>query len=223
MIVLLFALAVAIFGLVSGSVGVVSDLVGCKTEFKGILDFWKNFDYLFKYLDYGFCSVGCPCDITPDLKLIFSAKNETIYKQWKISASGIVSLSNCTGIETKINSLFDEKFKNETTRINVTKFGDYWGFVEKKFNCTGWCEKNYILDTGLENEDIIPAHTGEFIKFIYAGINIGVVGFQGCMESIVEWLPPLIQAYGIVGVIASICCFLTWILACMLVCKCHKQ
>lgn len=225
MIVLLFALAIAVFGLISSAIGIAVDEIGCDTEFKGIMDFWKDFDVLFNTLDYGLCSEDCQCAFTETIKAEFVA-NTTIKKyfdKWNKEGSK-TDLSQCPDIENKIEKIFNEtqEGKEKKNNVNVTKFGKYWKIVEEQFNCTGWCKDKYILNEDLDGNPISP-YEGGFYKYLYSGINRGVVMNGGCMKKIADWLPPLIQAYGIIGVIASVLCFFTWILALMLLCNCYKE
>lgn len=226
MICLLFALAIAIFGLVSSSVGVAAEYVGCNTKFKGLLDFWTNFDQLFIYIDLGLCSTDCPCDFSSQAITAFTS-NSTVkpfYDQWTQPGKAI-SFDNCTNLKTVVIDAFhayDAANGNHSGTIDIDKFGKYWNFIENKFNCTGWC-KDYYDFSGTINSNTVSSYKGAFFKYLYSDINRGIVENVGCLKSIMDWLPPIIRAYGIVGLIASVICFVTWILGCMLLCNCYKS
>lgn len=226
MICLLFALAIAIFGLVSSAVGVAADYVGCDTKYKGLLDFWTNFDQLFIYIDLGLCSTDCPCAFSSNAMNLFSS-NATVkpyFDQWTQSGQAI-SFNNCDTIKTVIIDAFhsyDQANGNHSGTIDIDKFGKYWDFVETKFNCTGWC-KDYYDFTGTLNGQAVTNYKGAFFKYLESDINRGIVENMGCLKSIMDWLPPIIQAYGIVGLIAAIISFVTWVFGCMLICNCYKS
>lgn len=57
-------------------------------------------------------------------------------------------------------------------------------------------------------------------KYLFRGINHGIVKNVGCLESILDWIRPRLRAYGCVGFISSIFGLLTWIFGIALLCGC---
>lgn len=137
---------------------------------------------------------------------------------WKQEINNkVINFRNCTDvIQTSIADSFieyDKAHGNYLKKFNITKFGKFWDYIETKFNCTGWCQSEY--------EDSNHVTRGYF-KYLASDVNRGVVEHQGCLKSILDWLPPLLRAYGIICVFCSFFGIMNIIFAFSLLTGCYK-
>ena len=210
----------AIFGLVAGAAGKMEDYVGCKGKYKGILKIWENLDELFKSIDQGFCSEQCKCDITQEFKSNYSSNQtlKTYFDSLKTeSGNNVINFLNCSDtLLTTITenfSQYDQNNGNYLKKFNLTKFGDFWEYIETKFECTGWCQSEYTIND----------KNYQYLKYLSSNINNGPVKNQGCLKSILDWLPPILKAYGGIAVCCSVCGIINFILALFLLIGCYKK
>lgn len=182
---------------------------------------WSNLDELFKSIDQQFCSDGCKCGIKPEVQELFT-KNETlkkVYELWKVeNTSNVTNFMGCSeSIFNKIHENFTQYEKTHGEHLknfNLTKFGDFWEYIENKFECTGWCHSSYKATNNSEYT---------FYKYLASDINRGPVKYPGCLKSILDWLPPLLKAYGGIAVCCSFCGILNFLLALTLLIGCYNK
>lgn len=198
----------------------MEDYVGCNTKYKGILKIYGNLDELFKSIDQQFCSDNCKCDIKQDFETKYNSNQtlKTYFDSLKTErGNNVINFLNCS--ETILSSIsetfsqYDKDNGNYLKKFNLTKFGDFWEYIEKKFECTGWCQSEYTIDD----------KTYPYLKYLSSNINNGVVKNPGCLKSILDWLPPLLKAYGGIAVCCSICGIINFVLALFLLIGCYKK
>jgi hypothetical protein len=160
-------------------------------------NFFENFFYLndlFAESDKSLCTSSCPCDLT-DYKAIDeflddSSDNEYFYNYTRNvpDKKNIIKAQDC---EDAINSFYEIVNNNNRFGIlgtvHIKKLMNFWGRIEKKFHCTGWCQKTYKN----ENEKTV-----EFKKYLFSDINKGVVKNIGCMKPYRNWVQKMLRAFG---------------------------
>ena len=221
MICLLFSMIIAIMGLVASNVGTMEDYIGCNSNYTGVFKYWNNIDYFLGAVDYYLCSNECPCNFSEDITKKFEA-NTTVKPTFDkyVKGGNNQNFSECTAETRKTAAgLFEIKERlsgNHLHDLNVSKFGEYWEYIEDKFECTGWCSQSYTVDWIPNN----PSETRSFYKYLFRGINNGIVKNVGCLELILDWIRPRLRVYGCVEFISSIFGLLSWIFGIALLCGC---
>ena len=126
-------------------------------------------------------------------------------------------------VQSKVKKYFEEYEKengNKLRNLNLKKFAKYWKYIEKKFNCVGWCQTTYIHNSELTgNTD----KKGMLIKYLFSGINRGIPKHTGCLNKMIEYVRPRLLAIGLVEFFVSIVMILTWILAICMLCTKDKK
>ena len=165
-----FTGAIAIFGLVGGSVGKLESYLGCATPYTGVLDAWNNIDNYLQEVDQSFCGQNCICQITTPA--VFSTSTvgtvaQSYNNDWLSSQSvtDATAFTNCTsnGIQTSTLS----KSGMPSSDFSQTLFATYWGAIENKFKCTGFCKLNYTRPNGVAGSPL----TYNINKYLFSNIN----------------------------------------------------
>ena len=163
----------------------------------------KNFFKQFFYLEYFFqesnnllCSkVKCPCYLTDNTidEFLYKFDEEDEFEAQIYNFSDIdyqknaknIKTQNCNDntIEAKKDKLYD-KFGV----VDLTKLMNFWGEIEKKFHCTGWCEKSYYLDDKITKK--------YYLKYLFSDVNNGLVKNIGCMKPYRNWVQKMLRAFG---------------------------
>lgn len=221
MICVLFCMIISIICFVVGNTGKIEDFAGCNKDYKGLFKHWNNMDNLMMLIDRQFCSDKCPCDFTRNVTNIFN-ENTTVKPYF--------DLYNKDGIYEKFNDCPEEAKKevqdgfeiwerltgNHLTDFNITKFGEYWADIEEKFECTGWCSSSYTFENNGVNE------TRYLYKYLFYGINHGIVKKTGCLGSILDWIRPKLNAYAVISFICSLIGLTSWMLGIAVLCECPQ-
>lgn len=219
MLCLLFSIIIAIIGLVVSDTGKIEDYVGCNKNYTGLFKYWNNMDTLLKYIDVEFCSADCPCSFNSTATEAFEA-NATVKPTFDkyVKTGTAKKFSDCPAeVQKRAQDKFDFQERltgNHLKKLDIKKFADYWEYIEKKFECTGWCQSEY---TYIEDPN---KETHYFYKYLYYGTDNGIVKKTGCLGSILDWVRPRLQVYGIVSFICSLIEIVTFILGISLVCGC---
>ena len=221
MICLLFCMIISILGLVASDVGKIEDYIGCNSNYTGVFKYWNNIDYLIGTIDYYLCSDECPCDFTNAATREFEA-NATVKPTFDkyVKSGENLNFTTCPqDTRRNVAGIFElkERFSgNHLHNLNVTQFGEYWEYIEEKFECTGWCSKSYTVDW-IPNK---PSEKRNLYKYLFRGINHGIVKEVGCLSSMIDWIKPRLGAFGCISFICSIIGIITWIFGIALLCGC---
>ena len=105
---------------------------------------------------------------------------------------------------------------NKLSNLNLKNLAKYWEYIENKFNCVGWCQTTYThksdFTEGAEKE-------GMLMKYLFSGINRGIVKHSGCLNKLIDWIRPRLLAIGLVEFFAACVMVLTLVLGICLICK----
>ncbi len=172
-----FTGAIAILALVGGSIGKLEDYVGCETKYTGILNAWNYVDDYLKRVDSNFCTVDCPCYFKDSSPYLTNPRAAIYYGYWNnqgTQSAGATAFQNCTAAvrQTAVDEFFLVRNNpKETNGFKPDVFADYWEFIEKKFNCSGWCKTNYEktfngVPVKLEMYKYMFSDIGRFVIFL---------------------------------------------------------
>lgn len=224
-IALIFCFVIAIICLCASDTGKSKDFVGCKTKYKGLFTYWENIDKLFEVIDISLCSPECPCDFTNTVTKAFSENTTTKPYFDAYTVDGFhESFQNCSEtVQTKVKEFFEKTEKdndNKLSKLNLKNLAKYWEYIENKFDCVGWCQTTYTHTsdfTGGAEKD------GMLMKYLFSGINRGIVKHPGCLNKMIDWIQPRLLAIGLVEFFAACVMVLTLILGICLICKNPKN
>jgi hypothetical protein len=161
----------------------------------------KNFFKQFFYLEYFFqesnnllCSkVKCPCYLTDNTidEFLYKFDEEDEFEAQIYNFSDIDYQKNEKNIKTQDcndNTIEAQKDKlyDKFGVVDLTKLMNFWGKIEKKFHCTGWCEKSYYLN-GTKKY---------YLKYLFSDVNNGLVKNIGCMKPYRNWVQKMLRAFG---------------------------
>jgi len=192
-------------------------MLSCKTNYGSILNMYNNIDLYLQQVDQGLCSQSCPCNVS----------NASALKSWQTYyPSNSFITNNVSGVNNF--GLCPDKFQNSTYSIaqnkyalipnnntsynpsfNYSLFAPYWANIENQFNCTGFCNTNYINGIG---QNIT------MVKYLFSDINKGIPSSLGCLPSLYTWLEHFLEVWGAIALTVATIMFVVFILACTYVC-----
>ena len=197
----LFTWSIGIFSCIGGTIyNKKYHQLGCKSELTGVLEMFNNIDNYFIYADSLLCSEQCKCKFSENIKdlylnNIYSPGSYSTFNSWniiykKITEKGYFNFwENCSiSVKEEVRNRYLESKNSLSYRINYEKFAKYWKNIEEKFNCTGWCQTNYIDPYTLKEK--------KMLKFIFSDINYGIPKYPGCINRLTNWLPSMVGATG---------------------------
>ena len=197
----LFTWSIGIFSCIGGTIyNKKYHQLGCKSELTGVLEMFNNIDNYFIYADSLLCSEQCKCKFSENIKdlylnNIYSPGSYSTFNSWniiykKITEKGYFNFwDNCSiSVKEEVRNRYLESKNSLSYRINYEKFAKYWKNIEEKFNCTGWCQTNYIDPYTLKEK--------QMLKFIFSDINYGIPKYPGCINRLTNWLPSMVGATG---------------------------
>ena len=197
----LFTWSIGIFSCIGGTIyNKKYHQLGCKSELTGVLEMFNNIDNYFIYADSLLCSEQCKCKFSENIKdlylnNIYSPGSYSTFNSWniiykKITEKGYFNFwENCSiSVKEEVRNRYLESKNSLSYRINYEKFAKYWKNIEEKFNCTGWCQTNYIDPYTLKEK--------QMLKFIFSDINYGIPKYPGCINRLTNWLPSMVGATG---------------------------
>ena len=197
----LFTWSIGIFSCIGGTIyNKKYHQLGCKSELTGVLEMYNNIDNYFIYADSLLCSEQCKCKFSESIKdlylnNIYSPGSYSAFKSWdftfkKITDKGNFNFwDNCSiTVKEEVRNRYLETKNSLSYRINFEEFANYWKNIEEKFNCTGWCQTNYIDPYTLKEK--------KMLKFIFSDINYGIPKYPGCINRLTNWLPSMVGATG---------------------------
>ena len=208
----LFAWATGIFASIGANVQREKDsILNCNNELIGVFNIWNNIDIYLHYADSIYCSDSCRCHMNTDTIKSFKENVSTLHvlDAWKYEENTYDSnnvssftFKDCPQFaKDEVNSRYTEHIKryrnNNNNWFDENKFAKYWEYIERKFECSGWCEVKYSDPYTLKEK--------QMYKYIYRDINNGIVKHLGCVHRIMKWVPKMLGAFS--GCIL-ICAFL---------------
>ena len=225
LLVTLFTLAVAIFALVAGAVSKSELTKSCQRDYTGIFENFKYLDDFIHLADETLCSKDCPCFFSNYSAVEDFTDFYQAHPEYKMGSNLVmndtvenyaINFANCS-LEAKSKAYGAFKYINKTGNIDIKDFNEFWGRIEKKFKCNGWCEVNY-------NSQINEPNTKrKMIKYVFSDVNGGVVNNRGCMHRMVDWLPKVINTYGSVLLIISVIMIVNFVFVASLFCNCYTD
>jgi hypothetical protein len=193
MLSILFNIAIAVFAIVAASHGWVNTYLGCNGRFTGVMETWRGIDSYLQRVDQALCSTGCPCYITNITEFVNNATIAPFYSQWvkRNVPPGVTSFTNCSSLiqnNALQNARASDGYFDPAGDFKSDRFFDYMGNVETDFECAGWCNVTY--------QNTQTGNTMVMFKYMFTDINRGPPKRLGCLNSIIEWLPPYLNAFG---------------------------
>ena len=234
-----FALAVAIYALVGAAIKTDDFTKMCQKNYTGIFKDFKVIDELMPIVDKELCSDKCPCNMTGNYSSIedfidfYNEKKELLNIEvtevttesdleeiMKFSENGVINIQQCIDQDkisfAEIREKFRAKTKSDLIKTNdqMKDFMTFWGRIEEKFDCNGWCDVIYSDEN--DKAKILS-------KYLFSDVTKGVVRNRGCMHRLIDWLPKVINAYGSVLLIIGVILIVVFILGISLLCDCHIE
>lgn len=218
---MLFTLSISIFALVGGTVGNFGDYLGCNTKYKRILTYWRSLDYLMIEVDKVLCGNDCHCDVNIYAQRMFESDPyaSLIFSDYSVNliptALNVINFQNCKRLsKERVNTSFIENEKNTwgelaITDFDIEKFATFWGYIENRFECAGWCTTAYQT----ENYNKLATGQRMMYKYLFSDINKGPVKNKGCLKQILNWFPRAMLAYGSLTFFAGIFQIIAFIMA----------
>ena len=197
----LFCFGIGMFAAIAAAMkGRVRIISGCQPEVTGLLNIWKGVDEFFMIANSVFCSPVCPCTITSKTKEEFLnhrfASEELANMKYTVSEGDYVTSLNDCGEKTvnEVMRLYAQNPNNTLRNVDYNKFFKYWKKIEKKFDCSGWCETSYVNMFTLKKQ--------RMTKYVFSDINRGVPKYPGCLNRVLKFL------YVYTSIIASFLLFI---------------
>jgi len=214
---ILFNMAIAIYALVAANYGWVNTYFGCNGQFEGVMSSWRGIDLYLQKVDQGLCSPQCPCYFTNTTGYV---NNETIapyYNQWTKSnvPPGNTAFQNCSSqVQTNAyqQAAAGDAYFDPEGQFDSFKFSNYMAEIENDFQCAGWCNVTYY-NPDTQNNMVM-------FKYMFTDINRGPPNKLGCLDSIIEWLPPYLNAWGAVTLALATFQIITFV---MTICQCWAR
>jgi len=213
----LFTLAIAIFAIVAGSTNLINPYFGCNAKMNGIMEIWRGMDSYLINADRYLCSSACPCYITNAGMFTNNSTVLPFYNNWvkTTNPGGAVRFQDCpTNVKLAVyNAALADPFFNPQGDFVADKFWGYMAKWEEDFQCAGFCANNYLIPGTLNRQFIY--------KYMFTDINRGVPMYSGCVGRVLDWLPPLLLAFGAVGIVLAFFQLLA-LLAALALCKAKR-
>ncbi len=190
---ILFNIAIAVFAIIAASHGWVNTYLGCNGRFHGVMETWRGIDSYLQRVDESLCSQACPCDFRNISDFVNNQTIAPFYNQWtkQNNPPGVVNFQNCSqSIQSNAirNANASDIYFDPAGDFNALRFYEYMHNVEVDFECSGWCNVTYI--------NTVTGNNMVMFKYMFSDINRGVPRRLGCLNSIIEWLPPYLNAFG---------------------------
>ena len=166
-------------------------------------NFFKQFFYLDEYFFFKesnnlLCSSDCHCFLTDNTidEFLFKYDEEDSNEfeetfadlNYNNEDKKIIKTQDCNFdqiVSSLSNTNYRSKFGEENIK-DIKKLMNFWGKIEKKFHCTGWCEKSYYLN-GTKKY---------YLKYLFSDVNNGLVKNIGCMKPYRNWVQKMLRAFG---------------------------
>jgi hypothetical protein len=181
------------------------------------MESWRGVDLYLQKVDQSLCSQQCPCYFTNSTGYITSPNINPVYNTWTKSniPPGNVAFQDCSGqvqLKAYQEAAAGDAYFDPEKKFSQENFANYMAKVEEDFQCTGWCDVAYTNPT-TNNKSIM-------YKYLFTNINRGPPLNMGCLDSMIQWLPPYLTAFGSVTMVLSTFQFIVFILA---LCQCWAR
>ncbi len=145
-------------------------MADCNTKYTSILSIWQGIDAYLVEADKILCSKSCPCIADKTLFASYSAYT-TIINGWTIDLNvktGATDFSKCSDVAK--SAAYDSAIKIDPRldvdqSFNAAGFSKAFAFMEKTFECSGWCTKSYTVTSGTTTTTV------PIFKYLYYGVN----------------------------------------------------
>ena len=194
MISILFNIAIAIFAIVAASHGWVNTYLGCNGRFTGVMETWRGVDSYLQRVDQALCSPACPCLVNNITGYVNNATISPFYNSWTKTTNagaGSVRFQNCsTQVQNAVyqSAKANDAYFDPNGDFRTDRFNEYMMNVEIDFECSGWCNVTYR--NTVNDQDAV------MFKYMFTDVNRGPPKRLGCLNSVIEWLPPYLNAFG---------------------------
>jgi hypothetical protein len=194
----MFNLAIAIFSLVAGSTGWVNTYFGCNGKFTGIMEVWQGIDSYLQQVDQNLCGPGCECYISNTQPFTTNPTIAPIFNSWSKTATntGAINFQGCPSQVQQnayLTAVKNDQLFDPSGNFDAGKFVGYMSRVERQFGCAGWCNVTYV-NTNTQQ-------TTAMFKYMFTDINNGPPANFGCLNSVMDWLPGYLKAFGSVTMV----------------------
>ena len=197
----IFIFAISVFALVGGSIPFFNDYLGCNTKYNGLLSAYSAIDSYLIQADTYFCSRECPCYFNSTAYNNFANDNVAApffnqYYKTSVEYRNPYNFTLCSDQVQKItydNYIRTNAYSNYT--FDYKLFAQYWGHVERWFSCSGFCVTVYFNELTQTNSMMK--------KYVFSDVNRGVPTNYGCLQSMLDWLLPNLNAFGSIGIIVT--------------------
>lgn len=190
---LIFNFAIGVFALVAYNVGFVNTYDSCNGQFSGVLSMWQGMDTYLHKVNNELCSEECPCYLTNQTGYL-SSQYLPMFKQMTITKNpnDAISFQNCSdAVKHRVLNEAREAdvylSKSVPEKFNADNFAEYMSTMEEFFSCTGWCNTTY---QNPKKENVT------MFKYLFSDINRGPAEKVGCLDSLINWLPGYLGAFG---------------------------
>ena len=197
---IIWNLSIGIFALVSYNVGFVNTYLSCNGQFSGIFSVWQGMDTYLQQVNDALCSDKCPCALTNTTGYVTNVTVLSMYKAMNRTdnKNGAVSFADCSD-SVRYKTLEKAKEKDPLIEsegiFDPNNFAQYMSTMESYFQCAGWCNTTY---KNSKNE------TTTMYKYLFTDINKGPALHSGCLDSMINWLPGYLGAYGSMTMVLAI-------------------
>jgi hypothetical protein len=149
-------------------------MVDCRATSTSILALWNGVDAYIIEADKRYCTAECPCNITPKTPSTFDQVLYPTSKNWvNDPLLGVTNFTSCSD-SVKL-AAYNAAIKVDPTldsdnSFNAAGFAKSFAYIEKTWNCTGWCSKTYPVITGTGVTAVTT--TVPIFRFLYNDINL---------------------------------------------------
>jgi hypothetical protein len=162
------------------------------------METWRGIDSYLQRVDQSLCSPACPCYFTNVTGFVNNATIAPYFNQWTKTnvQPANIAFQNCSSqvqISTYTAARASDSYFDPNNEFNSGNFFKYMNDVEVDFKCSGWCNVTY-LNTNTNSQTVM-------FKYLFSDVNMGPPKRLGCLNSLIEWLPPYLMAYGSVTMV----------------------
>jgi hypothetical protein len=125
--------------------------LGCNAKIYGILEVWRGMDYYIVETDRLLCSPLCPCNIRNKQQYTNDLSFTSNISTWTIGNEAYNAI-NFQGCDREVKQLAYQQASAMSPSFDYAKdfdanrFYDFMARLEKEFDCSGWCQKSYIVN-----------------------------------------------------------------------------
>jgi hypothetical protein len=182
------------------------------------MNIWMGMDNYLLNADMYLCSPDCPCFIQNTTPFTTNPLIAPAFTQWSVTNApgSAVNFQGCSfGVKANVYNAANAAspdFFNPAGDFNAVNFWTYMANIESRFSCTGFCQINYI--------NTFTNQPTQISKYLFTDVNRGPPAISGCLNTILNWLPSYLLAFGSVGLVLAFFQLLSLIMAGAL---CHHR